>query len=426
MWVLSLGLFTAGSALCAVSWSAGSLIVFRILQGLGGGMIMPIGQTIMARAAGPQRMGRVMSLIGIPTLIAPILGPVLGGLIIDNISWRWIFLVNVPIGALAIVLSLRFLSPGERQDAGRLDLVGALLLSPGLAFAVYGLSEAGGGSGFGNATVLACLLIGVALIAGFVVHALRADRPLLDMHLFRDRGFAVANVTTFVFGAALYAAMFLLPLYYQLVRGDSALDAGLLMAPQGIGAMLTMPLAGRLTDRIGARRVVPFGMALFLIGTISYTQLGPSTSYVVLALALFVRGLGMGGTMMPTMSAAYMNLTHSAVARASTTINIVMRVGGSLGTALVAVVLQRQIASRLPGMSNVLSSPSSPGHRLPDSVAHSLSAAFGASFWAVLAVNAVGLGACFLLPKRRPEAGTDFDDPAEAASIAGVAQTAES
>src|ERR1700722_8349304 len=146
MWMMSLGLFIIGSSLCGRASSDNSLIAFRFLQGLGGGMIMPIGQTIMARAAGPQRMGRVMSLIGIPTLLAPILGPVLGGLIIDNVSWRWIFLVNVPIGVLAIVLSLRFLPSGERQDAGRLDLVGALLLSPGLAVAVYGLSE-GGGSG---------------------------------------------------------------------------------------------------------------------------------------------------------------------------------------------------------------------------------------------------------------------------------------
>ncbi len=186
-WITSLVLFTVGSALCGLAWSSESLIFFRVLQGVGGGMIMPVGQTIMARAAGPQRMGRVMSILGVPTLLAPIIGPVLGGLIIDNASWRWIFYVNVPIGIVAIALSAVFLSPGGRTDAGRFDFLGMALLSPGLALLVYGLSEAGGGSGFGSTTVIACMAIGVVLVAAFVLHAQRVDRPLLDMHLFRDR-----------------------------------------------------------------------------------------------------------------------------------------------------------------------------------------------------------------------------------------------
>ena len=293
-WITSLVLFTVGSALCGLAWSSESLIFFRVLQGVGGGMIMPVGQTIMARAAGPQRMGRVMSILGVPTLLAPIIGPVLGGLIIDNASWRWIFYVNVPIGILAIALSAVFLSPGGRTDAGRFDFVGMALLSPGLAVLVYGLSEAGGGSGFGSTTVIACMAIGVVLVAAFVLHALRVDRPLLDMHLFRDRGFAVSNVAIFIFGGALYAGMILLPLYSQVVRGDSALVAGLLLAPQGIGAMITMPYGGKLTDRIGAGTVVPIGMAVFLLGTLFFTQLGPGTSYTWICLSLFIRGHGHG------------------------------------------------------------------------------------------------------------------------------------
>ena len=414
MWMLSLGLFTLGSTLCAFAWSADSLIIFRVLQGFGGGMIMPIGQTILARAAGPQRMGRIMTIIGIPTLVAPVLGPVLGGLIVDNLSWRWIFLVNVPIGAVALVLSARFLARGDRQDAGRLDLFGAALLSPGLALLVYGLSEAGGGSGFGSPTVLGCVGAGLVLVAAFVAHALRVDRPLLDMHLFRDRSFAMANVTTFVFGAALYAGMFLLPLYYQVVRGQSALTAGLLMAPQGIGAMISMPWGGRLTDRIGARRVVPIGMTVFMVGTLAYTQLGASTGYLVLAVSLFVRGLGMGWTMMPTMSAAYTNLTRELVPRATTTINILMRVGGSFGTALVAVVLQRQITARLPRLSTVLSNGIPAGTHLPELVASRLAGAFGYTFWVVTGVSAVGLVASLLLP-----AGVAPAVPAPDAALGG-------
>ncbi|HUZ10928.1 MAG TPA: DHA2 family efflux MFS transporter permease subunit [Acidimicrobiales bacterium] len=407
MWMVSLALFTLGSVLCAAAWSSQSLIAFRVMQGLGGGMIMPIGQTILARAAGPRRMGRIMSIIGIPTLVAPILGPVIGGLIVDNLTWRWIFLVNVPIGVLALVLSQRYLAYGERQDAGRLDLRGALLLSPGLAILVYGLSEAGGGSGFGSTKVLFCLAAGAVLIGAFVIHATRVDRPLLDMHLFRDRSFSMANLTIFVFGGSLYAAMFLLPLYYQVVRGESALTAGLLMAPQGVGAMLTMPWGGRLTDRLGPRGVVPIGMAIFLLGTVGYTQIGPDSGYTFLTLALFVRGLGMGWTMMPTMSAAYASLTRALVPRATTTINIVMRVGGSFGTALVAIVLQRQIADRLPRSPAILSSGASVGGQLPAPIASRLADSFAYSFWVVVAVTAVGLVGSLLLPKGTPSLNED-------------------
>jgi EmrB/QacA subfamily drug resistance transporter len=420
MWMISLGLFTLGSALCGLAWSSGSLITFRVLQGFGGGMIMPVGQTILARAAGPQRIGRVMSLLGIPTLLAPVLGPVLGGLIVDNVSWRWIFYVNVPIGIVALVLSTRFLPAGGRQDAGRFDFLGVALLSPGLALLVYGLSEADGGSGFGSVTASGCMAAGALLTVAFVLHALRVDRPLLDMRLFRDRGFSVSNAAIFVFGAALYAGMILMPLYYQVVRGDSALVAGLLLAPQGIGAMLTMPLGGRLTDRIGAGTVVPIGMVVFLVGTLAYTQLGPGTSYWWLALSLVVRGFGMGWTMMPLMAAAYAKLTHTAVPRATTTLNILMRVGGSFGTALVAVVLQRQVDARLPGSPGVLSSVAPASTPLPAAVARQISDAFGYTFWVVVAVTAVGLVATLLLPKGRPRP-LGGDEPAGGAEPTGVA-----
>src|SRR5690349_993639 len=143
MWMISVTLFMAGSALCGLSWSVESLIVFRVLQGFGGGMILPIGQAILAQAAGPQRMGRVMSVIGVPTLLGPVLGPVIGGLIVDHFSWRWIFFVNLPVGAIALALAYRILPRAERVGNTRLDVRGMLLLSPGLALLIYGLSQVG-------------------------------------------------------------------------------------------------------------------------------------------------------------------------------------------------------------------------------------------------------------------------------------------
>ncbi len=287
-----------------------------------------------------------MSLLGVPMLLGPILGPVLGGLIVDSASWRWIFYVNLPIGIVAIVLALRILPGHEPTTASnRLDVRGLLLLSPGLALVVFGLAQAGQGS---TVSVVAPIVVGTAMVVAFVLHALRAKiTPLIEVVLFRNRSFAAAAATTFCFGAALYGGMLLLPLYYQVVRGDSALNAGLLMAPQGIGAALVMPLAGKLTDRFGAGRIVPGGLVVVRRRD---DRLHPARGPHLLRLlagSLFVRGVGFGFVMMPAMAAAYQDLSRERVPRASTAINIVQRVGGSIGTALVAVVLDP--SDRRPG-----------------------------------------------------------------------------
>ena len=402
MWILSLVLFLAGSVLSGAAWSASALIVFRIIQGLGGGMIMPIGQAIMARAAGPERIGRVMSVLGVPMLLGPVLGPVIGGLVVDSFSWRWIFYVNVPIGIVAIIAAVRRLPRDEGTDRSvRLDGVSLALLSPGLAAMVYGLSEAGQGS---SASVFVPLVVGLGLVVAFVVHALHTrGSALIDVRLFLDRSFAAAAGTTFLFGAALFGAMLLLPLYYQVVRGDSALSAGLLMAPQGIGAALVMPMAGRLTDRLGAGRIVPVGLVVAILGTVAYTQVGAGTSYAWLALSLLVRGIGFGFVMMPAMAAAYQTLTVGQVARATTAINIVQRVGGSVGTAVLAVVLEHQISLAFHTSGSLAGVATIPP-RLLHEVAPRLAVAFGRTFWWAVAMTVVALVPALVLP-RHPVAG---------------------
>jgi EmrB/QacA subfamily drug resistance transporter len=405
-WMTSVALFLIGSALCGLAWSSTSLIAFRVLQGFGGGMIMPIGQAILAQAAGPERMGRVMSVIGVPTLLGPILGPVIGGLILDNASWRWIFFVNVPVGIVALALAARVLPGVEaRGERTGLDLRGLLLLSPGLAALVYGLSEIGIQGGFGSWNVIVGLAAGVVLLVLFVRHALRArGRALIDLSLFRDRAFAAASGTVFIFGVSLFGAMLILPLYYQIVRGESALGAGLLLAPQGLGAAMAMPVAGRLTDRLGAGRIVPYGVVVALIGTGVYTQLTSSTSYTLLALALWVRGIGLGMTMMPAMAAAYQTLSRAAVPRATTALNILRTIGGSFGTAVLSVVLERRIEANLPGAGGTLGSlrqeagGGAPPARIGDPLAH----AFGQTFWWAVGLTALALIPAYFLPRHPP------------------------
>src|SRR3954451_2217252 len=386
MWMISVTLFLAGSTLCGLAWSTESLVVFRVLQGFGGGMILPIGQAILAQAAGPQRMGRVMSVIGVPTLLGPILGPVIGGLIVDHFSWRWIFFVNLPVGVVALALAARILPASRRDTRSPLDVVGLALLSPGLVLIVYGLSEFGT-QGRLAWQVLVGLVGGALLVLAFVLHA-RREHALIDIHLFRDRAFAAASGTVFIFGVSLFGAMLILPLYYQVVRAESALEAGLLLAPQGVGAAMMMPIAGRLTDKLGAGKIVPFGVIVAVLGTAVYTQLEADTSYWVLGLALYVRGLGLGSTMMPSMAAAYQTLDRAAVPRATSMINIIRTVGGSLGTAVLTVVLERRIVANVQGASGDLGSL---GGVAAARAAQPLSHAFAQTFWWACALTAVAL-----------------------------------
>jgi len=304
VWLVSLLLFMLGSALSGAAWSIGSLIGFRALQGLGGGMIVPVGQTILAQAAGPRRTGRVMSVIGVPMLLAPVFGPVVGGALVGQVSWRWIFFINLPVGVAAILLAQRLLPDAKPQLGQRLDLRGLALLSPGIAVFLYGMSEAGNRGGFGDSRTTIAALVGFALVAGFIWHAaVRGREALIDISLFLKRGFASAAATNFLLAVALFGSLILLPLYYQTVRHSSPLATGLLLVPQGVGAAIAMPIAGWLTDKIGARLVVA-GMTLDMLGTAAFTRVGAHTSYVLLAAALLVIGFGLGSTAMPSMAAA--------------------------------------------------------------------------------------------------------------------------
>lgn len=401
VWLLSVTLFLMGSGLCGLAWSVESLIAFRVLQGFGGGMIMPVGQAILAQAAGPQRMGRVMSVIGVPTLLGPILGPVIGGLIVDNFSWRWIFFVNLPVGAVALALALRILPRTEVHGSSPLDVRGMLLLSPGLALLIYGLSEVGTAGSFTDWHVLVGVLGGAALLVAFALWSLRGRGTLIDLSLFKDRAFAAASGTTFIFGVSLFGAMLILPLYYQVVRVESALNAGLLLAPQGVGAAMMMPIAGRLTDRVGAGRVVPVGIVVALVGTGVYTQLSEDTSFWLLGVALWVRGLGLGMTMMPAMAAAYQTLSREAVPRATSVINIIRTVGGSVGTAVLTVVLQRQIAEEVGGGAGG-SLETLAGAGDVSQVAVPLADAFAHTFWWAVGLTSLALIPAFFLPRHPP------------------------
>ena len=347
VWTFSLALFLVGSIACGAAWNIGSLIAFRVVQGAGGGMMTPLITTLLVQAVGTSKIGRLMSAISLPIVVVPIFGPVIAGLIISNISWRWIFYVNVPICLVGLVLAWRELPAGRPQGGGsaasRIDVVGLALLPPALVALLFGLAEVGTDGGFGHAGVLVPLIVGVVLLAAYCVHALHTSAtPMVDLKLFRSRTFTGASTLLFLAGLSIYGAMLLLPLYFQQVRHDSALVAGLLMVPQGIGSIAPRTLAGRLTDSIGPRLVVLAGIALAAVGTIPFALAGLHTSYWLLGAALVVRGAGLGLATIAVMAGAFQGLSREQVPHASSATRILQFVGGSFGAAiLVAVILDR-------------------------------------------------------------------------------------
>ncbi|WP_433478656.1 DHA2 family efflux MFS transporter permease subunit [Spirillospora sp. CA-142024] len=405
LYMISIALFVIGSMLAGLAWSAESLIAFRVLQGLGGGMIMPAGMTILTQTAGPQRVGQVMSIVGVPMLLGPILGPIIGGYLVDDVSWRWIFFINLPIGIVALLLSARILKRDEPKRTERLDFIGLILLSPGLASLIYGVARGAEMKDFLKTEPLVFTVVGAVLALGFVVRALNAQNPLIDLRLLKRRSVAAASGTMVLFMIAFMGAMLLLPLYYQTVRGEGALQSGLLLAPQGLGAMVTMPIGGKLTDRIGPGRVVLVGMVVVVLSVSGFAAiLEADTSYWALGGTLFVMGLGMGMTMMPTMAAAIQTLVHDEVPRASTMLNIIQQVSSSIGTAMISVLLANRLASELGGgAGGEIGSTEKVPPAIMEKIAGPMADAFQHTYWYSAGLLLLAFLPALLLPRKKPE-----------------------
>ncbi|MDX6277646.1 MAG: hypothetical protein QOJ72_1774 [Nocardioidaceae bacterium] len=406
LFITALVLFTAGSVLCSTATDINMLIGFRVLQGLGGGMLMPLGMTIMTRAAGPARIGRLMAILGVPMLLGPIAGPVLGGWLIDSASWHWIFLINVPLGAIAIVYAYLVLEKDNPEPSESFDFLGMALMSPGLALFLYGVSSIPGEGTVTADKVWIPALIGLVLIVSFVFHSFRPEHPLLDLRLFKNRNLAISIITMFLFIMAFFGGLLLVPTYFQEVRGETVLKAGLLVAPQGIGAMLTMPIAGSLADKIPVGRIVPFGIVGIVIGLFGLTQLTGDTPYWHVIVWLFIMGLGTGGTMMPLFTSALKNLTHHEVARGSTLLNVNQQISSSIGVAVMSVILTNHFNNSdlaRPAMA-AIKDPSA-DHNAPNVVKGiaEAGAAFADTYWVALTLVALTLIPIFFLPRKREE-----------------------
>ncbi|UUV34878.1 DHA2 family efflux MFS transporter permease subunit [Amycolatopsis roodepoortensis] len=328
LWLVCVGLFAVFSALCATAGSIETLIAFRVLQGAAGGLLVPAGQILFATAVGPKRLGRMMAVLSIPIYLAPVLGTLAGSVLAERFGVPWLFLVNVPLALLCLLLGRKRLPRESPVDSRPLDRRGLVLTATGLPLLVYGLAEA--------APIAAAA--GALLLAVFVVTALRSPAPLLELRLFRDRRFSSAAAVIFGMGIALFGAMIVLPLYYLEVRQESLVATGFLTAPLALGTVLALPLAGRLTDRIGGARVIFAGLIVTVTGTVPLALLTGSDSYWWLSAVQVLRGCGIGLTTTPALATGLVSVPKERISHAMPLFAMLQRIGGSFGTSILTVL----------------------------------------------------------------------------------------
>jgi EmrB/QacA subfamily drug resistance transporter len=331
-------LFTAASALCGLATSLPELVTFRALQGLGGGILVPVGMTMITRAFPPAERIKANQVLIVPTLLAPALGPVIGGALVDGLSWRWIFYINLPVGVAAILTGLLFLPAGSEHPVGRFDLPGFLLAAAGFPLVMYALST-GSSSGWGSAPVLGTGLPGLVLLVFFIVVEQRVAAPMLRLRLYRDRLFRVTSLQLTAASGGFMGTLFLVPLLLQSGLGFSAIHSGLSTFTEALGGMIGVQLTTRLYKRVGPRRLMTAGMC----GTVTTIGLmalaGPSDAFWMIPLLMFFTGCSFGFAMSPAQTANMAMITAAETGQASTLQNTVRQAGAAAGVALLGTVL---------------------------------------------------------------------------------------
>ena len=368
-YIFSLIAFTLGSLLCGLSWSLPVLILFRVLQGLGGAILLPLSFTMIFREFPPEQRGLALGTLGVPTLLAPALGPILGGYLVTYVGWQVIFFINIPIGIVALILATLFLREARAEERSRFDLPGFITAAYGLAALLYAFSQSTT-DGWGSAKVLGFLFSGaLSLIAFIAIELNKANRgaqPLLDLRLFTNRSFAAGNIGLILVIFGLFGSFFLLPIYLQVLRGQNAYQAGLILLPQALAAMVSVVLGGRLVDRVGVRAVVIPGLLLLAFADWQLTFITLNSPFWWLQLLLVLLGLSLGLTGQPLVVAALADIREAKqVADASTITTVTRSVGASMGIAILATFVQTQTKVHYAHLAERVTASSPLGQLLP-------------------------------------------------------------
>jgi len=358
LYVTTLALFTLGSMLCGAAWSVPSLVVSRVIQGLGGGMIQPLGMAMLFRVAPPHERGRLMGIYALPVMVAPIAGPTLGGYLVEYVDWRWVFYLNVPFGALGVLMGLLLLHETPTRRGVPFDIPGFLLAATCFSAALLGATDAPD-YGWGDVRVVWKLALSALALPLFIVWELRTRHPLLNLRLFRIPAFSICAVVNAVTMTALYGALFLLPLFLQNLRGLGAMETGLLLFPQAVASAVSVSLGGRLYDSVGPRPLVIGGLLVLGFSTWLLAGLDLSTPDSSVRLVLILRGASMGFALMPAMTAWLAAAPMVEMQAASALNNVMRQLYSAFATAAFATVLKSRATFHYVSLSSFMT-PDSP------------------------------------------------------------------
>ena len=353
LYIFALIMFTFGSALCTLSWSVDTLIISRIIQALGGGLLMTSMMTMVKKIVPEGKFGTAMGIVGVALLIAPALGPTIGGYLVEYVGWKWIFTINIPIGIIGVVLAFFFLPVFEKGKVEKLDTGGAATVAVMLFCLLLALSK-GGDWGWSSMPIVLLLLVSLVSFCLFLYFELNLKAPLLNLRIFKHRNFTFANITTFVTTVGLFSGIFFVPLYLQNVKGLGALDTGLLMLPGALASGLLMPVVGKLYDRTGPKPLAIFGIISLAVTTFLLHNINVNTSNTTVAYWMILRGISMSFAAVSAQAASLDSVSKLEVGGASAISNIISRVSGSLGIAALTTILTSRISYHAKAISTQL------------------------------------------------------------------------
>jgi DHA2 family multidrug resistance protein len=347
MYLLALSIFVAASIACGLSRTLGQLILFRVLQGFGGGALQPVAQAIMRETYPVRQQAQAMGMYGMIVMLGPALGPTLGGWIADNFSWPWIFFVNIPVGTVAFLMASRFIVDPpymQRQGLRRIDGIGIGLLAVGVASLQILLEEGGPAGWFSNPYMTVLAVVSVAALVVFIVWELRVPEPAVDLRIFKDLSFAAGTMIGGVLGLALFGSMILLPFFLQTLLHYSATQSGLTVMPRALAILCVQPIAGALYNRLGVYVLLPFGLTMSAVGAYMLAHLTLESGSIHVLIPQVIQGIGFGFMFVSLSTTTLATIPRARMQNATGVYNLIRQLGGSLGTAIVVAVWNHRLA----------------------------------------------------------------------------------